>query len=134
MKTTGRRAHRRRDVQLEVSITLRPPSKYTGTAGDGVTLIGRTRNLSEAGLALMVSAGNIDRYLKRKDLPFDIQLHLPGGVVKLQGTPIHYTRYSTTGGSGSYLIGSAFINPTAQQRDKLASFLKTLADSESAAD
>ncbi|MGH9881987.1 MAG: PilZ domain-containing protein [Pyrinomonadaceae bacterium] len=132
MKTNpGRRAHRRRAVQLEVSITLKgPSSKHIGASGEGLTLVGRTKNLSEAGVAFVVSAGNIDRYLKRKDLPFEIKLNLPGGLIQLQARPIHYTRHPTSGSSASYLIGSCFLEVPRQQLDTLVSFIRTLPPSD----
>jgi PilZ domain len=131
MKTNpGRRAHRRRAVQLEVSITLKGPSSKHIGASEGLTLVGRTKNISEAGVAFVVSAGNIDRYLKRKDLPFEIKLNLPSGLIQVRARPIHYTRHPTSGGSASYLIGSCFLDITKQQLDTLTSFVRSLPPSD----
>jgi hypothetical protein len=77
-------------------------------------------------VALVVSASNIDRYLKRKDLPFEIKLALPTGVLKLQARPIHYTRQSSPSGSVTYFIGSCFTDVSKPQIATLESFLKTL--------
>ena len=81
---TSRRAYRRRAVQLEVKITFRPPASFASVAGvERLMLVGRTRNVSETGVALAVSARNIDRYLNAKDNTFDLELRLPDGAVAL---------------------------------------------------
>jgi hypothetical protein len=123
----GRRAHRRFSVQLEVTITLRNPfARSTGPLNEGLTLVGRTKNICETGLAVVVSAGNIDRYLKRKDLPIEIELRLPSGPVKVQVTPIHYKRFSSSEGSVTYLIGSSFSQTEPADLEVLLKFLRSL--------
>jgi hypothetical protein len=122
---SSRRAHRRRSVQLEVTLTLKNPfSVNTGSLQNGLTLVGRTRNIGEGGIAIVVSASNIDRYLKRKDLPIDITLRLPTGEVQLQATPVHYKRFAASEGGLTYLIGSSFINT--EQLEKFLAFLRSL--------
>jgi hypothetical protein len=122
---SSRRAHRRRSIQFEVTLTLKNPfSLNTGPLGNGLTLVGRTRNIGEGGIAIVVSASNIDRYLKRKDLPIDIKLRLPTGLVELQATPVHYKRFAASEGGLTYLIGSAFVNT--EQLETLLTFLRSL--------
>src|SRR4029453_16626520 len=123
----GRRAHRRFSIQLEVTITLRNPfARSSGPLNEGLTLVGRTKNICETGLAVVVSAGNIDRYLKRKDLPIEIELRLPSGPVKVQVTPIHYKRFSSSEGSVTYLIGSSFSQTEPADLEVLLKFLHSL--------
>jgi hypothetical protein len=124
MKTTdsGRRLHRRRAVQLEVTLRFRPPRALRAKVPD-LTLIGRTRDLSEVGLAVIVSAGNIDRYLKQKENTFDVELKLPDGLITFEATPIHFKRISPGVG---YLIGSRISALPAQQQARLFEFLKSL--------
>lgn len=118
----GRRVHRRRSVQLEVSIKFRNPfSRNTGPLDEGLTLVGRTKNIGEGGIAVVVSAGNIDRYLKRKDLPIEIKLRLPSGSVEVHATPVHFKRFTSIEGAVTYVIGSAFLNT-----DELAALLRFL--------
>jgi hypothetical protein len=118
----GRRRYRRRAVQLEVTLRFKPPRALRTKVAD-LTLIGRTKDLSEAGIAIIVSAGNIDRYLKQKENSFDIELKLPNGAITLEATPIHFKR--TTSGAG-YLIGSRISALPAQQQARLMEFLKSL--------
>lgn len=128
MKTTeqSRRAYRRRAVQLEVKIIFRPPKSFT-TAGDvgRLSLVGRTRNISETGMALLVSARNIDRYLKAKDNAFDVEIRLPEGAVALEVTPVYFKKTST-GTVATYLIGSRFSKAHQQEHARLAAFLRSL--------
>ena len=123
---TSRRAYRRRAVQLEVKITFRPPASFASVAGvDRLMLVGRTRNLSEIGVAVVVSARNIDRYLNAKDNTFDLEIRLPDGAIVLQATPIYFKK--TLAGSGaSYLIGSRFTQAKSQDHARLATFLRAL--------
>jgi len=55
-----------------------------------LTLIGRTRDISEDGLSIIVSAGNIDRYLKQKENNFDVRLNLPDGLATFEAMPVHF--------------------------------------------
>ena len=123
---TSRRSYRRRAVQLEVKITFRPPASFaSGTGMERLTLVGRTRNISEIGVALVVSARNIDRYLRAKDNTFDLELRLPEGAIALQAAPIYFKK--TQAGSGAtYLIGSRFTKANSQDHVRLATFLRSL--------
>lgn len=127
MKTEqGHRAYRRRAVQLEVTIKFRPPASFTkiGDAGR-LTLVGRTRNISETGMAVVVSARNIDRYLNAKDKSFDAELRLPGGPIALEVEAVYFKK-TLTGAVATYLIGSRFLRAKDQGHARLTEFLRTL--------
>jgi hypothetical protein len=119
---SGRRQYRRRPVQLEVTLRFHAPRALRTNVAD-LTLIGRTKDLSEAGLAVIVSAGNIDRYLKQKENIFDVELKLPNGVVTFKATPIHFRRLPTGVG---YLIGSRISALTSQEESRLMEYIQTL--------
>lgn len=123
---SSRRSFRRRAVQVEVKMIFRPPVSFASSVGaERLTLVGRTRNLSETGMAMVVSARNIDRYLKAKDPTIDIELQMPDGSIALQATPIYFKK--TIAGSGAtYLIGVRFTHATSQDRDRLNTFLRAL--------
>lgn len=128
MKTTetSRRAYRRRAVQVEVKITFSPPASFAKVAGvDRLMLVGRTKNLSETGVAVVVSARNIDRYLNAKDNTFDVELRLPDGPVALQATPIYFKK-TLAGSAATYLIGSRFTKAKPVDHARLATFLRGL--------
>jgi hypothetical protein len=123
---SGRRSFRRRAVQVEVSIQLKPPHSIARSGIGGVlTLVGRTKNMSENGMALVVSANNIDRYLKHAESALEIKLKLPAALVELHATPVYYKRYSS-GGVVNYLIGARFVNVGKQQHHVLVQFLRSI--------
>lgn len=128
MKTEpGRRAHRRRAAQLEVTIRFRSPASFTkiGEAGR-LTLVGRTRNISESGMALVVSARNIDRYLNAKDKSFDAELQLPDGPIGLELEAVYFKK-TLSGAVATYTIGSRFTQARGPSHARLSQFLQTLA-------
>jgi hypothetical protein len=122
----GRRVHRRRAVQLEVTIKFRPPTSFTRIGESGrLTLVGRTRNISESGMALVVSARNIDRYLNAKDRSFDAELQLPDGPVGLELEAVYFKK-TLSGSVATYTIGSRFTKAHGQAHARLAQFLQGL--------
>ncbi|HZE70280.1 MAG TPA: PilZ domain-containing protein [Pyrinomonadaceae bacterium] len=127
MKTTqpGRRRFKRRAVQIEVTLKFRPPRVLRTSTPAELTLIGRTRDISEDGLSIIVSAGNIDRYLKQKENNFDVRLNLPDGLATFEAMPVHFKRI-IFGGAASYIIGSRLVNVDQQQLARLEEFLKSL--------
>lgn len=123
---SSRRMFRRRAVQLEISITLRPPKAIQKSKVDsGLSLVGRSRDLSESGIAVVVSANNIDRYLKQRDSAFLVEIKLPTGRVQFQAVPVFFKRFAVSG-VVNYLIGSYFTDPDPLQLAQLKRFLHTL--------
>lgn len=119
-----RRAFRRRSVQIEATIRFRPPRTLASSV-EALTLVGYTRNLSENGMALVVSASNIDRYLRQKENIFEVRLRLPNGTIELQALPVHYQRVAS-GGMVHYLIGSSFQKLDDERLNRLVGFLRAL--------
>ncbi len=123
---TTRRVFRRRAVQLEVKIRFKPAASFTKTGEtERLALMGRTRDISETGMALLVSARNIDRYLTRKENGFDVELTLPEGAVVLQASPVYFKKVSA-GGVATYLIGCRFTTVQDLQLGRLVTFLRSL--------
>jgi c-di-GMP-binding flagellar brake protein YcgR len=123
---TTRRVFRRRAVQLEVKIRFKPAASFTKTGeAERLALMGRTRDISETGMALLVSARNIDRYLTRKENGFDVELRLPEGAVALQASPVYFKKIPA-GASATYLIGCRFTAVQDAQINRLITFLRSL--------
>lgn len=123
---TSRRTFRRRAVQLEVKIRFKPAASFTKTGDtERLALVGRTRDISETGMALLVSARNIDRYLTRKENAFDVELRLPDGGVVLQASPVYFKKSSSTS-VATYLIGCRFTSGHDLQLNRLITFLRSL--------
>jgi c-di-GMP-binding flagellar brake protein YcgR len=123
---TSRRTFRRRAVQLAVKIRFKPAASFTKTGdAERLALVGRTRDISETGMALLVSAKNIDRYLTRKESGCDVDLRLPEGAVVLQASPVYFKKIRS-GGVATYLIGCRFTTVQKLQLSRLVTFLRSL--------
>jgi hypothetical protein len=121
-----RRGFRRRAVQLEVSICFKPPPSIAKTGvARGLTLVGRTTNISESGMGLAISANNIDRYLKSSDKSFDVKLKLPDTTIEFRAAPVYYTRISS-GAKVTYLIGARFTEIDERAHARLVAYLHCL--------
>jgi c-di-GMP-binding flagellar brake protein YcgR len=108
---------------LEATIRFNPPPAVAKSV-PSLKLVGRTKNLSESGMALLVSAGNIDRYLKHQDSTLDVVVSLPTGPIDAQAVPVYYKRFTT--GGGGYWIGCRFTKVSGAHMDQLLSFLRSL--------
>lgn len=126
MNTTDRprRAYRRRMVQIQATLKFRPPQILAKTV-EGLTLVGYTKNLSEGGVALVVSARNIDRYLTQKENSFVVKLGLPNGPIEVLALPVHYKRIAAEG-AVNYEIGSSFQKLDESKLSRLVGFLRAL--------
>lgn len=123
---TTRRVFRRRAAQLEAKIRFKPAASFTKTGDtERLALMGRTRDISETGMALLVSARNIDRYLTRKENGFDVELGLPDGILGLQASPVYFKK-APAGGVPTYLIGCRFTDVPEIQLNRLITFLRSL--------
>jgi c-di-GMP-binding flagellar brake protein YcgR len=120
----GRRRYRRRAVHLAVTLRFKPPRALREKQAD-LMLIGRTKDLSEGGMAIIVSAGNIDRYLKQQENNFQVELKLPDGLLSFEATPVHFNRFMTATGA-SYVIGSRLSKLEPSELERLMEFLKAL--------
>jgi PilZ domain len=119
-----RRRHRRHAVQLQVTLRFKPPRALREKQAD-LMLIGRTKDLCEGGLAVIVSASNIDRYLKQQENSFQVELKLPDGSLSFEVTPVHFNRFMTATGA-SYVIGSRLSKLEPPQLARLMAYLKSL--------
>jgi c-di-GMP-binding flagellar brake protein YcgR len=123
---TTRRVFRRRAVQVEVKIRFKPATSFTKTGdAERLALVGRTRDISETGMALFVSAKNVDRYLTRKENGFDVELRLPEGAVVLQASPVYFKKLASGAGT-TYLIGCRFTTVQETEINRLTTFLRSL--------
>lgn len=86
-----------------------------------LTLMGRTLNISEAGLMLKVEASGINEdYLASKDYSLRVVVAIPAGPVEIYARPMHYEQAE----NGSYLIGARIERMTAEERARLREYLR----------
>jgi hypothetical protein len=106
---TERRAAPRRNVKLEFRVLL--VATKTSAEGEEQTLplIGYTRDISESGLALLVSAKSMGvLYSLGHNYTLQLVLTLPTGPVELEVTPARY-QHINEGVAGSFILIGAQI-------------------------
>ena len=119
-----RRASPRRSIKLEFRVLL----VATKTSADGeeqmLPLIGYTRDISESGLALLVSAKSMSvLYNLSETYTLQLVLTLPLGPVDLEVTPVRY-QHINEGTSGSHiLIGARITKISDEDRARLSEYL-----------
>ncbi|HMF57420.1 MAG TPA: PilZ domain-containing protein [Pyrinomonadaceae bacterium] len=119
----GRYAHRRR-AQFPVRLNFREAAQAPSKSGfsAGLTLVGRTRDISESGVGLIVSASKIKHYLARKDCRIDLAIELPGGVVRAESTLARFQSLEEGGVVKGYFIGAHFTKITNEDRERITQF------------
>jgi hypothetical protein len=124
---TERRAAPRRNVKLEFRVLL--VATRTSAAGEEQTLplIGYTRNISESGLALLVSAKSMGvLYSLGHNYTLQLVLTLPTGPVDLEVTPARY-QHINEGNAGSFiLIGAQITKISDEDRARFVQYLDSL--------
>ena len=93
-----------------------------------LTLLGRTRDVSATGLALIVPRISIHgRDLIHSERALLIELELPTGTIKLQGLPVRYERIEEPEeGETGYLLGVRIKEISVHARAELNNYLRTL--------
>ncbi|HUQ34685.1 MAG TPA: PilZ domain-containing protein [Pyrinomonadaceae bacterium] len=121
-----RRAAPRRNVKLEFRVLL----VATKTSAEGeehtLPLIGYTRDISESGLALLVSAKSMGvLYSLGHNYTLQLVLTLPTGPVELEVTPARY-QHINEGRAGSFiLIGAQITKISDDDRVRFVQYLNS---------
>ena len=110
-----------RKARLVFSITLMGDDARTRT----MPVEGYTRDISESGLALIVSSLRVgDTYLTASDCKLRIVLlNLPTGEVEMEATPV---RYEDLGEADGHLIGVRITRISDNDRARLVQYLNLL--------
>jgi hypothetical protein len=86
--------------------------------------MGRTLNISDAGLMLKVETSRINEdYLASKDYSLRVVVAIPAGPVEIYARPMHYEAAS----DGSYLIGARIERMTSDERARMREYLRDFA-------
>ncbi|HYP52130.1 MAG TPA: PilZ domain-containing protein [Pyrinomonadaceae bacterium] len=129
-----RRRSPRYETQLEArllfSVVLTGGSE-SGAGPRTLNLVGHTRDVSEAGLALVIPVAQIDEaFLAGAEVSLKIELYLLGGAVEVTARPVRYKRF----GAGEeqsifaegYLIGAEITHVS--DRERFVAYLRMLAE------
>jgi hypothetical protein len=119
-----RRAAPRRSIKLEFRVLL--VATKMSAEGEELTLplIGYTRDISESGLALLVSAKSMSvLYSLGQNYKLQLVLTLPTGPIELEVTPVRY-KHINEGQAGSFvLIGAQISKLGDEDRTRFVEYL-----------
>ena len=127
MEKTGRdrRLSPRFSASLPCSVSL--PAEDEDLLFPQAKLTGRTRDISESGLGLIVPSIYIGfACIVDEGRTLDTVLELPTGVVELQMTAVHYIRLDEQGQDAAYLIGARITNISEADRARYLAYLAGL--------
>jgi hypothetical protein len=122
-----RRASPRRSIKIEFRVLL----VATKTSAEGeeqvLPLIGYTRDISESGLALMVSAKSMSvLYNLSETYTLQLVLTLPVGPVDLEVTPVRYQHINEGSAGSRILIGARITKISDEDRTRLSKYLDSM--------
>ena len=104
-----RRAPRYRthlEAGLALTVSVPGARARVAHAGEPLKLAGYTRDISATGLAIIVPSIRIGgNYITGENRTLQILLKLPGGVVKIYGTPVRYSPLDEDATDTGYLVG-----------------------------
>jgi hypothetical protein len=114
------------EARLEFSVLLREAATSDGGVQHLRAVAGHTVNISEAGLAVVLHAQNIDeQYLLGAEGSMAIELDLPNGLsIEIQATPVRYEKLDE-----GYLIGARISEMSERDRGLFMEYLSELAGS-----
>ena len=119
-----RRVAPRRTLKLEFRVLLVATKMSAAGEEQTLPLIGYTRDVSESGLALLVSAKSMSLlYSLGQNYTLQLVLSLPTGPVELEATPARY-QHINEGKAGSFiLIGAQITKMSAEDRARFVEYL-----------
>jgi hypothetical protein len=90
-------------------------------------LVGRTRNISETGIAFIVPTLRIgDEFAHVIGSRLLIRLYLPSGHVEIHATPVRYEQISPSPSERGYLIGVRITEMNDNEWVRMVEYVRTL--------
>ena len=117
-----RRLKARCEVELMASLSLL--DNDVQNSEPSLLLLGRTHDLSAGGLGMVLPSTTIDERFCSGTNRLNLSLHLPGGVIGLEVSPVRCERLSGTFVGQGYLLGTRITN--VDDRDQFDQYLDTL--------
>lgn len=123
-----RRIAPRYKVRLETRVLIIAEQEAEGGQGEVLPLAGYTRDISESGIALVISGEDMAALSELGDgYTLRLVLTLPAGPVQLTVTPVRYQRLGETEGA-DFLIGAQVTDMSGRDRVLFMEFIRGLAD------
>ena len=118
-----RRLRARCEVELMASLSLL--DNDVESPDSPLVFLGRTHDLSAAGLGMILPSTIIDERFCTGSNRLNLSLHVPGGVIGLEVSPVRCERLNTAYSGQGYLLGTKITN--VENRDQFEKYLETLA-------
>ncbi len=121
-----RRRVRRLRVKCEVELVanLSLLDSDVQNSESSLVFMGRTHDLSAAGLAMVLPSTIIDERFCSGSNRLHLSLHVPGGVIGLEVSPVRCERLKTAYSGNGYLLGTKITN--VKNRDQFEKYLESL--------
>lgn len=121
-----RRRMRRLKVKCEVELTadLSLLDNDVQNSESSLIFLGRTHDLSAAGLGMVLPSMIIDERFCSGLNRLNLSLHVPGGVIGLEVSPVRCERLTSPYAGQGYLLGTKITN--VEDRGKFEKYLETL--------
>ncbi|HEX8456896.1 MAG TPA: hypothetical protein VF656_06350 [Pyrinomonadaceae bacterium] len=128
---TERRSTRRRGARYSARIPFRvsivPTNRGANQSQPGASLNGRTRDLGEDDLNLVVPSIRIGGdYITLKENQLAVTLELPSGEVNLVAAPARFEQLDGEHAGEGYLVGVRIVEIAAPDRERYLAHLRTL--------
>lgn len=122
-----RRRVRRLKVRCEVELVadLSLLDSEVQNSDSSLVFMGRTHDLSSAGLGMILPSTIIDERFCTGSNRLNLSLHVPGGVIGLEVSPVRCERLNMPYASQGYLLGTKITN--VENRDQFEKYLESLA-------
>jgi hypothetical protein len=118
------------DARLLFQLSAHEPTGSHDTAAAPartLRLVGRTRNISETGLAFIVPTLRIgDEFARVIGSRLHITLYLPSGRVRIQATPARYEQLSSSASERGYLIGVQITEMADDEWVRMVEYVRAL--------
>ena len=118
------------DARLFFQLSAREPAATNDNAirtPRTLRLVGRTRNISETGIAFIVPTLRIgDEFANVIGSRLLIRLYLPAGHVEIHATPVRYEQLSQSSSERGYLIGVRITEMTDNEWVRMVEYIRTL--------
>jgi len=117
-----RRLKTRCEVELMASLSIL--DNDVQNSEPSLLLLGRTHDLSAGGLGVVLPSTTIDERFCSGTNRLNLSLHVPGGVIGLEVSPVRCERLTSPYVGQGYLLGTKITN--VDDRDKFEQYLDGL--------
>ena len=110
--------------EIELTATLSLLDIEVQNCESSLVFLGRTHDLSAAGLGMVLPSTIIDERFCTGGNRLNLALHVPGGVIALEVSPVRCERLNSPYAGQGYLLGTKITN--VDDRAQFEQYLETL--------